>query len=339
VNLSGSREQVGLLPFYLSLSGNDVTIWTDDPSFTAAENPDEQTFNPLEGLRATGLVREDITGAYTVNDFRTRGNGLKLNFTEESGLEFTTEASQIISSGFALVIDGQPVASQSYPMTSQLFTQGYSGPYTVYMTNFISGEKIQFQAIASIINNEPLPLVATVETSTNSNIQSLIDVDPLQMKGILFAALILSLIIIFIKFRYNAIIPIVFAGNSLILSIGIMKLMGLYLNINLIIGVIIGLGLLYLLGMIALKKLLKVEKSKSEIIAKASSEFRWSTLKFLLAILLMTLLIDVFEISFAKQLSFGIGVMTVTGLISLFSVFRAFVNELFILPSTVGDAK
>jgi ABC-type transport system involved in cytochrome bd biosynthesis fused ATPase/permease subunit len=91
--------------------------------------------------------------------------------------------------------------------------------------------------------------------------------------------------------------------------------------------------------MIALKKLLKVEKSKSEIIAKASSEFRWSTLKFLLAILLMTLLIDVFEISFAKQLSFGIGVMTVTGLISLFSVFRAFVNELFILPSTVGDAK
>lgn len=324
INMSSSREEAGIIPYYLSLQGKDIQIWVDDPNYIPAE--DTESFSLLEGLTPSILSREDIAFAQTVNDQKTYGNGLRLVFKNSSYDKFFSVGSQVTSRGFALVIDGQPIAFQSYAINLQ-----QPDTAVVYMTNpFGAGERISYEAISSVINNEPLPIQVTV--TTNNNTDSFVEIDLSKTKLALFIVLsIISVSSLFVYKTRGILVPILM-WNSLVLSIALLKLFGQPLNLNLIWGVVIGLSVVFLFGFMSLRKFTNEKYKTEDAIKLVAKKYGDAFRNLVIVLLVIASILEIFDITIIYQLSIGIGVILLTALISIWTVYKTFINELFILP-------
>lgn len=324
INLSTDRESAGIIPYYLSLKGENIEIWVDDPNYQPSE--DQQSFSILDGLISSGLKKEDIAFVQVVNDQKTSGNGIKLVFKDESYNKFVAAAGNITNRGFVLLVDGQPISYQSYPLTATANNSAF-----VYMSNpFGAVEKETYEAIASVVNNEPLPLSLTVLSNSNSSQYIIVNTD--RMKIALLVSFIIMLIIPVAIFKYKGIFVSLMTANVLVLSLGFLKLFNYSLNLNLIWGVIIGLSVSYILGITVLRELNSGKHTTEDSIKEVLGDIRINFRNISVLILIVMSIIELFSISFTYQLQIGIGIAMAATLLTIWTVYKAFSVEFFILP-------
>jgi len=335
VNMAGSREEVEMIPYLLTFKGN-ISFWIDDPNYVKTQDTENPTSNnPIEGRMLSDLTRDDIMYAETINSQATNGLGIKVTF-KQSAQDKLSKAANLVGSnggiyGLMIMIDNQPVIEQAFVIDAQgkLISFGINPTNSVVYFHSYQANLLDYEAITSIINTEILPKSVSVES--NMNIQKMINVDLSLMKVSMFIAFILIHIILFVLYKWRSILNFIVNLNTLVISVAIMQLLQQVFTLSLIFGVMLGLIILIIFGIYS-NNLLNDRLDTKEEFKQTSTKARKIYRNMAFFLLSFAILITGINVLFSLELAFGIGVVMMVGLISHWTVFRTFVNEIYILP-------
>ncbi len=330
IDMTGRRESIGLLPYYFALSGNEIEILVDDPEYVVPDENSQEQFNIFEALKSSGLSGDDIAGVKVINDQKTNGPGLRVSFRQDAVAQIQLLSANLVRFGFVLSIDGQPLGFQSYPYDP-------NHPDILYMTDgYGLGDEDTFKAIASVINGEKLPL--SVNVLTNNNIEPVVNVDIENLKLALFISFVVVNVVLFALWKYKSIPVIVLNINTLVLSVAALKLLKVPLSMNLIFGVFLGVSFVVFLSVIPLSKLLRKNKIGEELIKENTEQYMYLVRNVSFLVLFFVVGLETFGIDYLGQITMGITAVVISGLIGFWTVYRVFINEIFILPNKLNNS-
>lgn len=331
IDMTGRRENVGLLPYYLTLTGNEIEVLVDNPDYVVPDENSEEQFNIFEALQSSGLTGDDIAGVQVINDQKTNGPGLRVSFRPDAIAKLQQSAVNLVRFGFVLSVDGQPLGFQSSPYDP-------NHPDLLYMTDGYGIADIDtFKAVATVINGEKLPL--SLNVLKNNNVEPKVNVDLDLFRIALFAAFIVVNAILFVLWRAKSIPVIGLSIYTLVLSVAALKLIRVPLTLNLIEGFVIGLVIIIFIALLASKKLFDQNKISEEQVRENTGKYIHMIMGLSFTILFSMVGLELFSIIHLNQITLGLSAIIIFGLIGSWTVYRVFVNEIFILPNKLTHAK
>lgn len=332
VNLNGSREGIGFnLPVYLRSTGI-IEIWVDDPNYKPPEDGEDfNFFNPVQGKVKTTIEDNEILFAEVINDIKTGGWGIKLHFTDSAATKLAI-ASQDIGSGsqpygFMLLVDGVPAAYQSaqYDVTND--------PRSVYFTT--SGkDEVGMRTLTTLVNSQNLLLDVT-SVSNNNILSSRTQIDIEAAKLVLLVVYIIINIAILVKFKMDGLLGVIVNLSVLTLGVLLLKLTRQVLNIELLLGVFIGISIILYLQILKLSKLVKAKERKDKEQVKTIAEnFRsiYSKIFFIPGILLLISLTSGLGYEIVGELILPLVTFLAIGFGVEWLIARTLTNVLFTIP-------
>lgn len=336
ITFSGDRESLGFYAPSFILTKGDVQIWVDNPDFDPSTTDSQSlALNPLLSKGRLDISKADIRSVTLLNDAKTAGYGLRVEFND-SVVPTLESASANVGRGqspvgFMIVVDGIPSAIQSYPYTTAL------NPNVLFFT--INGtDLLATKSLVSVLNNEVLPY--SLSAVSNNNTSALVNVNTDTMRVGLLLGFILINAFILIRLRFFGLFTVIVNTGILAGTIAIFKLTNQILNIELIIGTLVGLVLVSAILFIYNQKLIQTDfrtlVNKHEI----RDELRGLVFKlFFVPLCLFAIILNYLGIQFISTMVLSIAIVFIVFNIATLSIIPTLINELFILPFKHVKAK